>query len=235
MKKEFFRRFVISTALMLMALSVTAGLGIWQYTVAYRNNVVSLVAEKPAVALAEVSTIGEYLFEASYGQAVRVTGDLDCSDSVIIDFDGNRDAWQVCRIDLTDGTSLAAAFAKAPNGSYQSVDLTGRIQPAHSVDAMPARYIAEPAVSAINTDDLVLRWQKTTHDGYLFLQQSIDLPGAEYLSEDLIEWPPVGIQMRNLFYAWQWWIFAAFTLFIWAKFTLDDYRALLQNRDRNEL
>ncbi len=234
MKKAFFRRLALSTLLMLVALAVTAGLGIWQYTVAYRNDVVNLVADKPAVGLNEVSEIGEYLFETDYGQAVAVTGDLDCTSPVVIDFDGNRVAWDVCRIDLPDGTALAAAFSKAPAGSFQSIDLVGRIQPAHSVDAMPARYVAESSVSAINTDDLVLRWQKTTHDGYLFIQPTAELPTAEFLSADLVEWPPVGIQMRNLFYAWQWWIFAAFALFIWAKFTLDDYRALLQDRDRNE-
>lgn len=234
MKKVFFRRLAISTALMLVALAVTAGLGIWQYTVAYRNDVVNLVLEQPAVDLDQVSEIGEYLLETDYGQAVKVAGDLDCTSPVVIDFDGNRDPWQVCRLDIPDGTALAIAFVRAPAGVFPSIELVGRIQPAHSVDAMPARYVAEQSVPAINTDDLVLRWQKTTHDGYLFLQPTDELASAQYLSEDLIEWPPVGIQMRNLFYAWQWWIFAAFTLFIWAKFTLDDYRALLQNHERNE-
>ena len=235
MTRKFFRRLLASTLLMISALAVTAGLGAWQYTVAYRNDVVNLVAERSAVGLAEVSDIGEYLAESNYGQAVNVSGVLDCRRPVKIDFFGNRDPWELCQLELQDATALAVVFATAPENFVGEVDLLGRIQPAHSVDAMPARYEAKSTVPAINTDDLVLRWQKNTHDGYVLVTAANPEFDAELLDASLVEWPPVGIQMRNLFYAWQWWIFAAFTIFIWAKFTIDDYRDLIQNRDRIEL
>lgn len=234
MKRKFFRRLMVSTLLMLLALGATAGLGAWQYTVAYRNDVVNTVAARAAVDLSKVSKVGEYLAESNYGQAVTVSGFLDCSAAFAVDFDSTRAAWDVCKLNLADGTAVAVAFAEAPSGLAEETKVNGRIQPAHSVTAMPARYEVAASVPAINTDDLVLRWQQNVHDGYIAATQIEAAPNAKLLTESLFTWPPVGIQMRNLFYAWQWWIFAGFTVFLWAKFTLDDYRELISNPRRNE-
>jgi surfeit locus 1 family protein len=226
MKRRFWRRLLVSTLLMLIALGATAGLGIWQYTAAYRNDVVNEVEQRPAVDFVEISILGEYVLETNYGQSVMVEGELDCSQSFNVTFDQQRSAWAVCPLYLADQTAIAIAFQNLPEISNGTTRIQGRLQPAQSTAALSPRYEPSPFVTDLNTDELALRWQVDTHDGYIAANDFEPSIEAEFISPELYVWPPVGIQMRNLFYAWQWWIFAAFTLFIWAKFTLDDYRAL---------
>jgi cytochrome oxidase assembly protein ShyY1 len=226
MKLRFWRRLLVSTLLMLIALSATAGLGIWQYTAAYRNDVVNEVAQRPVVDFSEVSTLGEYLFETDYGQLVSVSGELDCSKSVDVTFDQQRPTWIVCPMYLEDSTVVAVAFQSLSATEVGAYQITGRIQPAQSTSELSPRYFLGPSVIDLNTDELAMRWQRDVHDGYVAAIKTDPTVESEIIDAGLYVWPPVGIQMRNLFYAWQWWIFAAFTLFIWAKFTWDDYRAL---------
>lgn len=71
-------------------------------------------------------------------------------------------------------------------------------------------------VKAINTDDLVLRWKADVRDGYVLVTRDV--------SKELFVLPPVGIDIRNLFYAWQWWLFAGFTIFIYSRFVQDELK-----------
>lgn len=226
MKRSFWRRLTVSTLLMLIALGATAGLGIWQYTAAYRNDVVNQVEQRPAVDFEQISILGEYVLESNYGQSVMIEGELDCSQAFNVTFDEQRSAWVVCPLYLADATAVAVAFAELPEISNETTRIQGRLQPAQSTAELSPRYAPSDSVIDLNTDELALRWQVDTHDGYIAANDFQPSIAANFISADLYVWPPVGIQMRNLFYAWQWWIFAAFTLFIWAKFTWDDYRAL---------
>jgi cytochrome oxidase assembly protein ShyY1 len=75
-------------------------------------------------------------------------------------------------------------------------------------------YEPQAVVAAINTDDLVLRWKSNVRDGYVLIER--DVP------QRLVVLPPVGIDIRNLFYAWQWWIFAIFAVFLYSRFVRDE-------------
>lgn len=223
--RAFYKRLLVSTLLMLVALSTTAGLGIWQFTVAHRNDVIETTASYEIVSLSEVSTLGEYLFESDYGRAVEVSGQLNCADSVIVNFAQSRPAWQVCPLILENGSVVAVAFESVGESAASQVEIRGRIQPAHTVEPLPIRYEKFPAVESLNTDELALRWQANVHDGYIAAYEVSPAIDAEMLASNLYVWPPVGIQLRNMFYAWQWWIFAGFSVFIWAKYVFDEYRA----------
>lgn len=236
MKRAFYKRLVTSSLLMLLALSATAGLGIWQYTVAHRNDVIALTGSAPAKSFNSVSQLGTYVLESNYGQAVQIAGVLNCSEPLTVVFDQSRPAWEVCPLELVDGNLVALAFQSAPVAVDLNVTIQGRIQPAHSVDPLPVRYEKTASVEQLNTDELALRWQNNVRDGYLVVTEMQPAASAEFLSADLIVWPPVGIQLRNLFYAWQWWIFAIFSVFIWAKYVIDEYRGFSKSKlgDVNE-
>lgn len=222
--RAFYKRLAVSSLLMLLALAATAGLGVWQYTVAHRNDVIETTAARASVEYESVATLGEYLSESNYGQSVKVGGRLDCTQAVEVTFAQSRSAWQVCPLKLTDGSVVAVAFAAVDPNLVIDTNFSGRLQPAHSVEALPIRYEKTPTVESLNTDELALRWQANVHDGYVVADSSLPAQIGVPLAESLYVWPPVGIQLRNLFYAWQWWIFAAFSVFIWAKYIIDEYR-----------
>lgn len=66
-------------------------------------------------------------------------------------------------------------------------------------------------IALITTNELVLRWGLALLDGYV-VANDIDL--------ELVT-PPSGISWRNLGYAWQWWSFAAFIVFLLGRYIFD--------------
>ena len=76
-------------------------------------------------------------------------------------------------------------------------------------------------VPYLSTNELVMRWGIALLDGYVVVD-GLDLQ---------LVTPPSGISLRNLAYAWQWWTFAAFIVFLLVRYTLD-VRADSMRRER---
>lgn len=208
-------RILVATLLSLVALVSTAALGVWQYTRAYRADVEAQILKAPQIPLDQVSKLGEYVPENSYGQKVVVNGNLQCDGQFKNVIPEQGIDWHIAAIQLSDG-SLIAVASVADYCDLQSggVEWVGRIQPAQDFSQLKVSYQPAQVVDAINTDDLVLRWKTNVRDGYLLITR--DVP------ERLVVLPPVGIDIRNLFYAWQWWIFAAFAIFLYVRFVRDE-------------
>lgn len=209
------KRILIATLLALFALVTTAALGIWQYTRAYRADVEAQILKAKAIELELVSSIGEYVPENYYGQKVSVTGELFCSSKFKNVIPYQNIDWNVAAIELSDNSLIAIAsvqdLCKLQNSNQT---WSGRIQPAQDFTQLPAVHKPAKVVSAINTDDLVIRWESQVRDGYVLVTKNVP--------DKLIVLPPVGIDIRNLFYAWQWWLFAGFTVFLYSRFVRDE-------------
>ncbi|MEY4322764.1 MAG: hypothetical protein RL410_545 [Actinomycetota bacterium] len=216
---------------MLVGLSGTAALGLWQYSAAHRDDLAREIMASPAVALNEISSVGEYVPESSYGQLVNASGDLRCGESFVVKPLSTSALWRVCPLVMSDGTRIAVAFVATRHESHwnESVTLRGRIQPAQESNPLPAIYDIMSEVSAINTDDLVLRWKSDVRDGYIVATEMAAFKGETLtfaeISRSEIVTPPVGIDLRNLMYAWQWWIFSAFCAALYGRFVRDELRA----------
>ncbi|MFM1786068.1 MAG: hypothetical protein RL228_18 [Actinomycetota bacterium] len=210
-------RILIATLLALFALVVTAALGVWQYSRAYRADVEAQILKARSIKIEKVSKLAQYVPENYYGQKVEVSGQLICNQTFKNVIPSQGIDWNVAAIRLPDD-SLIAIASVADYCELQSggASWTARIQPAQDFKQLPATYKPPKTVKAINTDDLVIRWQSNVRDGYLLVTR--DVP------RELIVLPPVGIDIRNLFYAWQWWIFAAFTIFLYSRFVTDELR-----------
>lgn len=209
------RRILVASFLALFALATTAALGVWQYSRAYRADVEAQILKAKTIDLNQVSEVGKYVPENYYGQRVSVDGELICSNTFKNEIPNQNIDWHVAAIKLSDD-SLIAVASVANYCELQSGGATwvGRIQPAQDFTQLPAVHKPANTVAAINTDDLVIRWQSQVRDGYLLITR--DVP------KNLIVLPPVGIDIRNLFYAWQWWLFAAFTIFLYSRFVRDE-------------
>lgn len=210
-------RILVATLLALVALVSTAALGVWQYTRAYRADVEAQILKASQISLNEVSKLGKYVPENYYGQKVVAEGRLQCEADFKNTIAAQEIDWHVAAIKLSDDSLIAVAsvadLCELQSGNTKWI---GRIQPAQDFSQLPVDYQPSEVVSAINTDDLVLRWKSNVRDGYLLITQNIP--------ERLVVLPPVGIDIRNLFYAWQWWIFAAFAVFLYGRFVRDELR-----------
>ena len=133
---------------------------------------------------------------------------------------------------MSDGTRIAVAFVATRHESHwnESVRLQGRLQPAQESNPLPAIYDIKSEVSAINTDDLVLRWKSDVRDGYIVATEMSVFKGEKLtfaeISRAEIVTPPVGIDLRNVMYAWQWWVFGLFFALLYGRFVRDELRAL---------
>ena len=208
-------RIFIATLLALFALAITAALGVWQYTRAYRADVEAQILKARTINLDKVSKLGKYVPEKYYGQTVQFGGELICDKKFKNVIDAQGINWNVAAVRLRDNSLIAIAsvvdYCDLQSGGES---WAGRIQPAQDFKQLPATYTPPAEVGAINTDDLVIRWKSNVRDGYVLITR--DVP------QKLIVLPPVGIDIRNLFYAWQWWLFAAFTVFIFSRFVRDE-------------
>jgi cytochrome oxidase assembly protein ShyY1 len=216
-------RILIATFLALFALVVTAALGVWQYSRAYRADVEAKILNAKTIDLNVASTLSEYVPEKYYGQKVRLTGQLICNEKFKNIIPSQEISWNIAAVRLEDGSLIALAsvedlclLEEVPQSWI------GRIQPAQDFTQLSAIYQPPAVVDAINTDDLVARWKSDVRDGYVLVTKKV--------SQKLIVLPPVGIDIRNLFYAWQWWLFAGFTIFIYSRFVRDELHEKNANR-----
>lgn len=215
---------------MLAALAITAWLGVWQYTVAHRNSVQQDVLSAAAKPVTETTQVGNYLAENLYGTAATAIGSIDCSDPV-----RNSQGWLACPLTLEDGSLIPVVVGLSStqsNWSHEKVtgEFSGRIQPSQTSMDAPAAYQALPVVDWFGTSDFVLRWQHDVRDGMLALDEtSAAIFGLTAVAEAELSFPPQGIDIRNLFYAWQWWLFAAFAIFIWGRFVKDEFNSRLDS------
>ena len=223
-------RILSATLFMLLALTATAALGAWQYSNSQREDIIDQVLAADPVEIGSIHTLGEYVPESRYGQLVKLRGFLDCRQDVIVTTIESQPDWQVCPLQLNDTTKVAIVVsAGGVTDFFTEVSLVGRLQPAQDTSQLSAMYEPTDSVEFMNTDELVLRWQSDVLDGYVAVE-AMSIANSEkvivikpVLDRGALVLPPVGIELRNLFYAWQWWIFAGFAVFLWAKFVRDEW------------
>lgn len=161
----------------------------------------------------------------------------------------NAGYWLLTPLELPDGTvmpvvrgwvaSAADPAAAVPRGR---VTVTGRLQPAEPTDFARRRTAPLPAgqVATVSTAELINVWQGVgVRDGFLVATAPPAVTGAPSAAETgsaasgpaavrLVDVPPPskggGFTWRNLAYAAQWWIFAAFAVFMWFHFVRDAVR-----------
>lgn len=232
--KRRWPRIITWTLVMVAALVATGALGVWQYSVAHRDDVAKAVLAAEAVGMSDVHDLGSYVQEQTYGQLVALQGQLDCSRAMRVEFEGNIPAWIVCPLSLVDGSVVAVVLGKASLSTplptiKDMVAVVGRLQPAQDTSQLTPLYEPSANVDYLNTDELVLRWRSDVLDGYVVttkLSESgrpLTFEGISLLPQSSLVLPPVGIELRNLLYAWQWWFFAAFAIFLWGRFIRDEF------------
>lgn len=217
----------------LVGLSGTTALGFWQYSRAHRDDISQQVLAANPVPVESLVPAGSYVPEAAFGHAAEVAGNLRLDltlETCGHPAHGTPGCWLIAPVVPSNGDpasvvvvgwvpveSFDAPVQSVRERGAQAIDARGRLQPAELIDKGKAILQPSETVTAINVNELAMRWDMPLLDGYVVLDTQI--VGAPFTSALIL--PPSGITWRNLIYAWQWWAFAAFVLFLLARYVID--------------
>ena len=233
------RRIIAATLIALVALSGTTALGFWQYARAHRDDIAQQVLAEPAVPVQTLVQPGAYVPERAFTHAVAVRGTLHSDRAILscerMQADGSSGCWLVAPVVLGDAApaiTMVLGFVPSADATREldavralgqvHTDLVGRLQPGEVFERGNAIMRPTDRIDFIAVNDLAMLWDTPLHDGYVVLEgrPQGNAVHLQAVTSSLIA-PPSGITWRNLFYAWQWWAFAAFVLFLLARYVMD--------------
>jgi surfeit locus 1 family protein len=225
-------------ALMLAAATAFAALGHWQLDRS-REHARPAPTER-VVPLATVLAPASPFTGKADAQRVSVTGQYVASDTVLVpgrELAGRAGSWVVTALRVgPDGAAGSGGLLPVVRGWLPAgqdpppppagaVPLTGRLQ----VSEEPHGVGADGRLRAVSSADLVNLWQPPLYTGFL-------LAGAAQPPLTAVPSPAPHRQLdlQNLSYAFQWWLFAVFAVLFWVKIVRDRHRAELEDRAEGE-
>jgi surfeit locus 1 family protein len=234
--------------LLLLALAIAtvmSVMGVWQLQV-YQSKTAAATAkraEAAPVALQSLFSIDEGLPSAAVGRRVTVSGTWGPASDQLFITDrrhGNADGlWVVTPLMLTDTSSpgssssgagavmvvrgwvssVADPAARAPSGP---VRLTGAVAASEAQDASGDAANGR-VLSSLRIPTIVDLVDYRIYDAFV-VQSSIDSGTTPLPAPAVVPAPAPPTDhagLRNVAYAFQWWIFAAFTLWMWTRMVQD--------------
>jgi cytochrome oxidase assembly protein ShyY1 len=113
-------------------------------------------------------------------------------------------------------SDVGASVLEVPGGV---VEITGFLQASESAGVVDA---ATAQTDSISSAQLVNLWGGPIYSGYLVVSQMQPAQSAE-----LVALPPptvrgAGLNLQNLAYAAQWWVFGGFAVFLWVRVVRDE-------------
>lgn len=224
---------------LLAAAAVCARLGVWQLERAEVRGAASAAREAERVVTADPEPLADLLApgETFSGELVArkavVTGTYDDAATLLVtgrEHDGRTDGYLVLtplRVPTDGGTAVLPVVrgwsptpdvAAAPPGE---VEVVGWLQVGEQAGAP----VVDGRTDAVSAPQLLAVWGGPVYTGYLVVQSSdpVDPAGATGL-EGLD--PPTragsGLNVQNLAYAAQWWIFGLFAAGLWWRLVRDE-------------
>jgi surfeit locus 1 family protein len=230
--------------LALAAAAVMSVLGVWQLDV-YRSKTAAATARHaadPPVALQTLFPADAGLPSKAVGRRVTVTGTWGpAADQILISGrqNGDRDGlWVVTPLllDPADGTGNPSSAVMVIRGWVPSIDApaarppAGRVRIVGAVAASEAEDSSAAATKgrvlpSLRIPTMVHMVKYQLYDAFVVLA-SADPPVADApVIVPAPRSPTDHAGLRNVAYAVQWWVFAAFTLFMWGRMALDAHRS----------
>jgi surfeit locus 1 family protein len=212
---RFKQALVIALGIGLAAVMVV--LGLWQLEVYHRQG--SAAAERrasaPAVPLASVARPGISAIEG-YGRSVAFDGTYDPALQLLVPADDGAGQFRVLSgLRQADGSVVAVVRGVVSNPNA----LPPPSGPVHQVGVMlpteehlPDTNLPSGQIASVRLPTLAQQWPGPLIDGFVTLS-SADA-ASEGLAAAPLQLPESPGRVRNVAYVGQWWLFAAFTLFM---------------------
>lgn len=220
--------------------------GFWQMGVAHddaRRAALEEAESRPVVDLtALVEPHSPFPAEGS-NQRVRAVGRYESDGQVLVvdrRLDGAAGYWVVtpfevastgARIPVVRGFVRSPGDARPPASTAQ-LTLVGSLAPAES-PREPLGLLGPDQLASVDVARLVNVWDGDIYNAFVFaMSETPDATSAGAAGSsatgtiERVPPPdlPSGFVLRNLAYALQWWVFAAFALWMWWKMVRDDHR-----------
>jgi len=243
-------------ALALAVAGVMSVLGVWQYDV-YRSKTASATAGRaiaPPVPLGSLFAIDAGLPEKAVGRRVSVVGTWGpAADQMFVSdrqLDGRDGFWVVTPL-LLDG-SLEDESSSSVDGSPGAILVirgwvastsdpaarppAGRAEVIGSVMSSEAQDSSAAAVEgrvlpSLRIPTMVDLVDYRLHDAFVMQASSVPASAGGPVVVEPPAPPTDHAGLRNVAYAVQWWIFAAFTLFMWWRMVSDAHRDRSESAD----
>jgi surfeit locus 1 family protein len=217
--------------LLLAALAVAGGLGLWQYG-SWQDQRAAEAADLTETAprpLADVLGPDDPFPQAVVGQPVTFSGTWLPEGTVLVSGRSRDDVegyWVVTPLTTGGADAAAVPVVRGWTASTDDVppapsgrgEVTGWLQPSEGTGA-PDDDPTDDVFPQLRVADLVQRVDVDLYNAYAVAEQPED--GLD--PADLEQLPDVGrfTALRNLLYALEWWVFAGFAVFIWWRFVQD--------------
>ncbi|MBO3094130.1 SURF1 family protein [Cellulomonas dongxiuzhuiae] len=224
---------------LLAAAAVCGRLGAWQLERAEVRGVASAEREAARIVTADPEPLtgllapGETFSGDLVARKAVVTGTYDDDATLLVtgrEHDGRTDGYLVLtplRVPTADGEAVlpvvrgwspTADVAAAPAGD---VEVVGWLQVAEEAGSA----LADGRTDAISAAQLLAAWGGPIYTGYLVVQSSDPQDPATADGLDGLD-PPTragsGLNVQNLAYAAQWWIFGLFAVGLWWRLVRDE-------------
>jgi cytochrome oxidase assembly protein ShyY1 len=243
-------RMLVLLVVLLAAAAVCARLGAWQLDRAQSRGDQAEAGEVPVVEVRPVPLDDVLPPQTSFagdllGRAVTVTGTFDPVGQLLVPgraLDGRTGSVVLTPLRVTGGTDaggpsdgaaddgavlpVARGWVASPDDAAAppagEVTLTGYLQASEAAGALD---VEAGTAEGISTAQLVNVWGGPIYSGYLVLAGSTP-PAQGGAIEPLPPPEPRGsggdVDLRNLGYALQWWIFGLFAVALWLRLVRDE-------------
>lgn len=212
---------------------VMVGLGVWQLDV-YRSKTAEATAARaaqPAVPLDSLMSIDEGLAGKAVGRQVSVSGRWAAgADQVFVAdrVDGERTGYWVVTpllVSPASGVLVVRGWVPTPSSPVPTGDaaVTGTILASEAQDSSAAAAKGR-VLPSLRIPTIVGMVDYRLYDAFVVLSSSTPPAGTAVA----VQPPPPPTDhagLRNIAYAVQWWIFAAFVLFMWWRMLVDARRS----------
>jgi cytochrome oxidase assembly protein ShyY1 len=235
-----------------VATGAAVALGLWQLSAweAAREAEAADLAGARAVELSTVMSADDPYPGDAVGQPVEVSGQWVPEATFLVrdrQLEGRTGFWvvtplAVCESDCADRPALLVVRgwtpepAQAPQPPQGRVDLTGWLQPPEGsglqdpdpTDDVLAELRIADAIQRVDQDlygAYVIARDLSTQDGGTDTGGSKNggvEAGLEPVTPDSLPEPSGTTALRNLLYALEWWVFAAFAAFVWWRWARDE-------------
>ncbi len=223
-------RMLVLLVLLLGAAAVCARLGVWQLDRAELRGDAEQQERRAAIAEADPLPLQDVLEPQSsfrgelVGEKVVASGAFE-PDQVLVPgraLDGRTGYLVVAPLRVDDAVLAVVrgwvAEPEAPEPPTDAVEVVGFLQVGEGAGI--ATDLPAGQVDAVSPAELVNRWGGPIYSGYLVEASAPD--GVQTLP------PPTlaggGLNIQNLAYALQWWIFGGFAVLLWARMVRDETR-----------
>jgi len=219
--------------------AVCTRLGVWQLDRAVERAQINEAARVAQQQQAPATPLGDLLAPQStfpgdlVGTKVRVAGTFDGATLLVpgrVGPTGEVGFLVLDRFEVTDDGAGAAggvlpvvrgwvADAAAPPPPPDEVTVQGFLQARESFERAD---LPPGQLAAIAPGQLVNLWGGPMYTGYLVVSDPVDA-GIDQLPPPTL--PGGGLNLQNLAYALQWWIFGGFAVLLWSRLVRDEARA----------